>query len=125
MFQKMLNFGLVGFINTLVDFIIYAILVNYFGWFLLWAHLCAWVVTIQLSFMMNSLWTWQLSLKQSLCLERWILFMGAGLIAITCSSLVLMLFSLWFSPIIAKFFAILAGFGSHFLLSYKFIFARD
>jgi tetratricopeptide (TPR) repeat protein len=58
-FRRFIKFCLVGFTNSLVDFLLYWFFTRLVGWPYLLANAAAVIIAITWSFVLNTFWTWQ------------------------------------------------------------------
>lgn len=125
MWRKLSKYGVIGVLNAVIDFMIYIMLIKYFHAYPLLAHIVAWCVAVQFSYMMNSLITFEKSLKQTLTLTPWFKFILSGLAALSASSLVLYISLGYFSVYMAKIIAIIASYAVGFILSQYIVFKEE
>jgi putative flippase GtrA len=120
--RKALSFGLIGAINSGVDFGVFALAYYYFGTTIIVAQVCAWVVAVTGSYVMNSLITFAAESGQRLSVKSYFSFalaQVAGFLANTATVLVASLFvPVW----AAKLLAIGASFAVNFSLSHFVVF---
>jgi putative flippase GtrA len=121
---KALSFGLIGAVNSAVDFGIFALAYYYFGASIIVAQIAAWIVAVTGSYVMNSMITFAAESGQRLSLKSYFNFVLAqvgGFLANTATVLVASLFiPVW----AAKLLAIGASFVVNFTLSHFFVFRR-
>jgi putative flippase GtrA len=121
---KATSFALVGVINFGVDFGIFALCYYAFGLSVISANICAWVVAVSGSYVLNSLITFAAESKGRLRIKDYLAFclsQTGGLIANTVTVYVLH----YFMPVlIAKAFAVGASFVVNFSLSHFVVFRR-
>jgi dolichol-phosphate mannosyltransferase len=63
LFRRFIKFCLVGFTNSLVDFLLYWFFTRLVGWPYLLANAAAVIIAITWSFVLNTFWTWQQDLS--------------------------------------------------------------
>ena len=121
---KALSFGLIGIINSAVDFGVFSLGYYYFGLSILAAQLIAWVIAVTGSYVMNSTITFAAESGRRLearAYATFVLAQVAGFLANTATVLVAALFM----PVWAgKLLAIGASFAVNFSLSHFVVFRR-
>jgi putative flippase GtrA len=121
---KALSFGLIGAVNSAVDFGVFAVAYYYFGASIIVAQIAAWIVAVTGSYVMNSMITFAAESGQRLSLKSYsnfVLAQAGGFIANTATVLVASLFiPVW----AAKLLAIGASFVVNFTLSHFFVLRR-
>jgi len=121
---KALSFGLIGVVNSAVDFGIFSLGYYYFGLSILASQLIAWVIAVTGSYVMNSTITFAAESGRRLearAYATFVLAQVAGFLANTATVLVASLFM----PVWAgKLLAIGASFAVNFSLSHFVVFKR-
>ncbi len=121
---KAISFGLVGVINSAIDFGVFSLAYYYFGLPVVAANTLAWVVAVTGSYVMNSTITFAAESGRELSLRRYVSFalsQFAGFLANTGTVWVLV--ELLFVPAwAAKLAAILVSFAVNFSLSHFVVF---
>ena len=121
---KALSFGLIGVINSAVDFGVFALGYYYFGLSILASQLIAWSIAVTGSYVMNSTITFAAESGRRLELRAYgtfVLAQVAGFLANTATVLVASLFMpVW----VGKLLAIGASFAVNFSLSHFVVFKR-
>lgn len=121
---KALSFGLIGVINSAVDFGVFSLGYYYFGLSILASQLIAWVIAVTGSYVMNSTITFAAESGRRLearAYATFVLAQVAGFLANTATVLVASLFM----PVWAgKLLAIGASFAVNFSLSHFVVFRR-
>jgi putative flippase GtrA len=121
---KALSFGLVGLVNSVVDFSVFALAYYYFGTRIIVAQVIAWLIAVTGSYVMNSMITFAAESGQQLGFKSYLTFavtQVAGFLANTATVLVASLFiPVW----AAKLLAIGASFAVNFTLSHLVVFRR-
>jgi putative flippase GtrA len=121
---KALSFGLIGAVNSAVDFGVFALAYYYFGASIIVAQIAAWIVAVTGSYVMNSMITFAAESGQRLSLKSYFNFalaQAGGFLANTATVLVASLFiPVW----AAKLLAIGASFVVNFTLSHFVVFRR-
>lgn len=121
---KALTFGLVGVLNSAVDFAVFSLAYYYLGLPIIVANSMAWIVAVTVSYVMNSTITFAAESGRELAFSRYIGFavsQFAGFLANTLT--VWCLVELAHLPAWAgKLVAILVSFVVNFSLSHFFVF---
>jgi putative flippase GtrA len=130
---KAASFASVGFINSLIDFAVFWVAVQYFGMALIPANVLSWLVAITNSFVMNSFITFARESGRKLRWRAYLAFAGVGLFGLVVNTTTLivavqLLPRLIADPVqqlaAAKGCAILASFLVNFSLSNFVVFRR-
>ena len=121
---KALSFGLIGVVNSAVDFGIFSLGYYYFGLSILASQLIAWIIAVTGSYVMNSTITFAAESGRRLearAYATFVLAQVAGFLANTATVLVASLFM----PVWAgKLLAIGASFAVNFSLSHLVVFRQ-
>ena len=121
---KALSFGLIGVVNSAVDFGVFSLGYYYFGLSILASQLIAWIIAVTGSYVMNSTITFAAESGRRLearAYATFVLAQVAGFLANTATVLVASLFM----PVWAgKLLAIGASFAVNFSLSHFVVFKR-
>ncbi len=125
MWHRFQKYGLIGCLNAALDFAIFIMGVKLFDFPPLIAHIIAWCIAVQLSYIMNSFFTFNKSFKQTWRLKPWFKFILSGLFALLVSSLILYLCLSYFNIYIAKIIAIIASYIVGFSLSQFVVFKEE
>jgi putative flippase GtrA len=119
---KAISFGLVGAINTLVDFGIFWIASTALGLSPLPANVLAWFVAVSGSYVMNCLTTFSTESGRKLALRTYAGFVASGVGGLVVSTAVLLAAATVMPVLVAKLVAIAASFAFNFSLSHFVIF---
>lgn len=123
---KALTFGLVGIVNSAVDFAVFSLAYYYLGLPIIVANTLAWVVAVTGSYVMNSTITFAAESGRELAIKRYFGFAAsqfAGFLANTAT--VWCMVELAHMPAWAgKLVAILVSFGVNFSLSHFVVFKK-
>ena len=132
-FAKAVSFGLVGVVNTGVDFCIFWIAAQEFGLPLVVANVISWTVAVSGSYVMNSLFTFAAESGRRLSWRAYATFVVSGIIGLVANTTALLL-AARLAPLViaepsaqlaaAKACAILASFVVNFTLSHFVVFRR-
>ncbi len=122
MWVKVQKYALIGCLNVGLDFIVYTFCIAFFDMKPMIAHIFAWSVAVQFSYLMNSFFTFKQALPQVFMLKPWLKFIISNLFALFCSSLTLYLALPLLGIYGAKMIAIMVSYMVGFLLSQLFVF---
>jgi putative flippase GtrA len=132
-FRKAASFGVVGLINTGIDFAVFWIAVQEFGLPLIPANVLAWVVANSGSFVMNSLFTFAAESGGKLRWRAYGTFVASGVVGLVANTATLVVAAKLMPLLLAgedaqlaaaKACAILASFVVNFSLSHFVVFRR-
>lgn len=121
--KQFLAFCTIGIINTAVDFIIFFLAIELLLADKVVANVIAWFIAVQLSYMMNSRFTFrepshQLSLK---ALSK---FMLSGIIGLVVATVSLLVLNQFMDLMLAKLISIFIGLLFNFTLAKHFVFTK-
>ena len=119
---KAVSFALVGLINTAVDAAIFFLLLAYVTPSLAIANITAWFVANIGSYVMNSFTTFSAETGGKLSLKHYAGFVGSGLVAVTASTITVVLAAKFMPVWAAKAIAILVSFAVNFSLTHFVVF---
>jgi putative flippase GtrA len=119
---KAVSFAVVGLINTAVDATVFFLLLGYVTSSLVIANVAAWVVANTGSYVMNSLTTFSSETDGKLRLKHYAAFAGSGLVAMTASTVTVVLAANLLPVWAAKAIAILASFVVNFTITHFVVF---
>src|ERR1700682_1425717 len=131
--KKAASFGLVGVVNTGVDFAVFWTAVQKFGLPLVAANVLSWVVAISGSYVMNSLFTFAAESGGKLGWRPYGTFAASGIVALIANTTTLLVAAKLMPLVLvgedaqlaaAKACAILASFVVNFSLSHFVVFRR-
>ena len=122
--KQFLAFCTIGIVNTAVDFIIFFLAIELLLADKVVANIIAWFVAVQLSYMMNSRFTFrepshQLSLK---ALSK---FMLSGIIGLVVATVSLLVLNQFMDLMLAKLISIFIGLLFNFTLAKYFVFTKE
>ena len=121
---KAMSFGMVGVVNSAVDFGIFALAHSYFGLPIILANVLSWCVAVSGSYVMNSLTTFAHESGRELRAKAYFGFalsQTAGLVANTAT----VVFASYFMPVlVGKVLAIGVSFLVNFTLSHFIVFRK-
>ena len=119
---KALSFALVGLVNTAVDAAIFFLLLAYVTPSLIVANVAAWFVANTGSYVMNSLTTFSAETGGKLQLRHYAGFVGSGLVAVTASTITVVIAAKFMPVWAAKAIAILVSFVVNFTITHFVVF---
>jgi len=119
---KALSFALVGLVNTAVDAAIFFLLLAYVTPSLVVANVAAWFVANTGSYVMNSLTTFSAETDGKLRLKHYAGFVGSGLVAVTASTVTVVIAAKFMPVWTAKAIAILVSFAVNFTITHFVVF---
>ncbi|MEA2879892.1 MAG: hypothetical protein QOF14_5088 [Hyphomicrobiales bacterium] len=119
---KAVSFALVGLVNTAVDAGIFFLLLGYATSSLVIANVVAWFVANTGSYVMNSLTTFSAETDGKLRLKHYAGFVGSGLVAVTASTVTVVVAAKFMPVWAAKAIAILVSFAVNFTITHFVVF---
>ena len=119
---KAMSFALVGLINTAVDAAIFFLLLAYVTPSLVVANVTAWFIANTGSYVMNSFTTFSAETGGKLSLKHYAGFVGSGLVAVTASTITVVLAAQFMPVWAAKAIAILVSFVVNFSITHFVVF---
>jgi putative flippase GtrA len=132
-FAKAVSFGLVGVVNTGVDFCIFWIAAQEFGLPLVVANVISWTIAVSGSYVMNSMFTFAAESGRKLGWRPYGTFLASGVVGLVANTTTLLI-AARLAPLAiadpaaqlaaAKGCAILASFVVNFSLSHFVVFRR-
>ena len=130
---KAISFGLVGVVNTGVDFCVFWIAATEFGLPLVVANVMSWTVAVSGSYVMNSMFTFAAESGRKLGWRPYATFLASGVVGLIANTTTLLIVAQLAVHIIdkpalqlafAKACAIVASFVVNFSLSHFVVFRR-
>ncbi|WEK53406.1 MAG: GtrA family protein [Candidatus Cohnella colombiensis] len=107
---KLIKYGLVGAMNTGVDFIVFCILVYGVGWGTVGAQVLAYSAGLMNSYLLNRYWTFRTTHTQSKQSKQIIRFVVVNAISFASATLVLLALEQWgIHTVVAKMLSIAAS----------------
>ena len=119
---KAVSFALVGLVNTAVDAAVFFLLLAYVTPSLAIANVTAWFVANTGSYVMNSLTTFSAETGGRLRAKDYLGFVGSGLVAVTASTITVVLAAQFMPVWAAKAIAILVSFAVNFSITHLVVF---
>src|SRR5881227_2964504 len=114
---KAVSFALVGLINTAVDAALFFLLLGFATSSLVIANVTAWFVANTGSYVMNSLTTFSAETGGRLRLKDYAGFVGSGVVAVTASTITVVIAAKFMPVWAAKGIAILVSFTVNFSIT--------
>jgi putative flippase GtrA len=132
-FAKAVSFGLVGVVNTGVDFCIFWVAAQEFGLPLVVANVISWTIAVSGSYVMNSMFTFAAESGRKLGWRPYGTFLASGVVGLVANTTTLLV-AVRLAPYLidnpamqlaaAKACAIVASFVVNFSLSHFVVFRR-
>src|SRR5437588_7259406 len=119
---KAVSFALVGLINTAVDATIFFTLLAFVASSLAIANVTAWFVANSGSYVMNSLTTFSAETGGRLRFKDYAGFVGSGIVAVTASTITVVVAAQFMPVWAAKGIAILVSFAVNFSITHLVVF---
>lgn len=119
---KAMSFAAVGLINTAIDAAIFFLLLGFATSSLVIANITAWFVANIGSYVMNSFTTFSAETGGKLSLKHYAGFVGSGLVAVTASTVTVVLAAKFMPVWGAKAIAILVSFAVNFSITHFVVF---
>lgn len=119
---KALSFALVGLVNTAIDAAIFFFLLAYATPSLVVANVAAWFIANTGSYVMNSFTTFSAETGGRLSLRHYAGFVGSGIVAVTASTITVVLAAKFMPVWAAKAIAILVSFAVNFSITHFVVF---
>ncbi len=121
---KAISFGLVGVVNTLIDFSIFWTANNVLNWPLVPANVVAWLVAVSFSYAMNTFITFGPESGRILRWRDYATFIASGVAGMVASTATLVALSYVMPVVGAKLLSILVSFVVNFSLSHFVVFRK-
>jgi len=131
--RKALSFGVVGVVNTLLDFGMFWLFAWKFGLPLIGANTLSWIIAVSCSYVMNSLFTFAAESGRRLTRRSYVTFVVSGIAGLIANTATLII-AAKLAPLVltapsaqlaaAKACAVLASFVVNFSLSHFVVFRR-
>ena len=119
---KAISFAVVGLVNTAVDATIFFLLLAYVTPSLAIANITAWFIANTGSYVMNSFTTFSAETGGRLNLRHYAGFVGSGMVAVTASTITVVLAAKFMPVWAAKAIAILVSFVVNFSITHFVVF---
>ncbi|HEY1542110.1 MAG TPA: GtrA family protein [Xanthobacteraceae bacterium] len=131
--RKAVSFGLVGLVNTLLDFGMFWLFAWKLALPLVAANMCSWSIAVSCSYVMNSMFTFAVESGRRLSWRSYATFVVSGIAGLIANTAVLVI-AAKLAPLVftaasaqlaaAKACAVLASFVVNFSLSHFVVFRR-
>ena len=121
---KAISFGLIGVINSAVDFGVFSLGYYYFGLSILASQLIAWVIAVTGSYVMNSTITFAAESGRRLEARAYATFVFAQVAGFLANTATVLVASLFMPVWVGKLLAIGASFAVNFSLSHFVVFRQ-
>lgn len=121
--KQFLTFCTIGIVNTAVDFIAFFLVIEFLSADKVVANLFAWFVAVQLSYVMNSRFTFREPSHQ-LNFKALAKFMLSGIVGLVVSTISLLILNQFMDLMLAKLISIFIGLLFNFTLAKYFVFAK-
>ncbi len=119
---KAVSFALVGLVNTAVDATIFFLLLGFATSSLVIANVTAWFIANTGSYVMNSFTTFSAETGGKLRLKHYAGFVGSGIVAVTASTITVVIAAKFMPVWGAKAIAILVSFAVNFTITHFVVF---
>lgn len=132
--RKALSFGLVGVVNTGIDFGVFWIGARFFGLPVVLANTLSWTIAVSCSYVMNSKFTFAAESGRRLTRRAYATFVLSGIVGFVANTATVLVVAKYVAPslvasesaqlAVAKASAILASFAVNFTLSHFVVFRQ-
>jgi Predicted membrane protein len=122
LWSKLVRFGIVGVLNTAVDYAVFLFCLQVAGLPLLAANTVAFLVAVNISYVMNKSWTFRDGSRGMVAITRAALFLASYTLGFLIGSAVLWWASHYVDPQFAKLASIGTTFVVNFVLSRTVVF---
>jgi putative flippase GtrA len=119
---KAVSFALVGLVNTAVDATVFFLLLGFVTSSLVIANVTAWFIANTGSYVMNSFTTFSAETGGKLRLKHYAGFVGSGIVAVTASTIAVVIAAEFMPVWGAKAIAILVSFAVNFTITHFVVF---
>ena len=119
---KAISFALGGLVNTTVDAAIFFLLLGYATSSLIVANVTAWFIANTGSYVMNSFTTFSAETGGKLSAKHYMGFVGSGVVAVTASTVTVVIAAKFMPVWAAKAIAILVSFAVNFSITHFVVF---
>jgi putative flippase GtrA len=120
--RKAFSFGLIGVINTAVDFCIFIAGVKLLGLPLVGANVLSWLVAISGSYVLNSLFTFAAESGRKLTWRSYATFVASGIVGVVANTTTLVVADALLQPLLAGasvYIAKLLSIGVSFVVNFS------
>lgn len=120
--RQIVTFGLIGFLNAGVDAAVFFTALHTFTSNLVVANVCAWIVAVTFSYFLNSRFTFAATSGKKFRLRDYLFFAATQSGGLIANTVTLVLTAPYVPLVVAKIFAIGAGFVVNFTLARLIVF---
>jgi putative flippase GtrA len=120
--RKVVSFALVGAVNAVVDTAVFFSVLIYLNSSLVLANVVSWLVAVTSSYVMNSLTTFAAESGRNLRFGDYLRFVGSGVIAVTATTITVVLAAKFMPIWAAKGIAILVSLVVNFSITHFIVF---
>lgn len=121
---KAVSFGLIGFVNTAVDFGVFSLGYYLLGLPIVAANLLSWVFAVSCSYVLNSTITFSIDARRKLSYRTYFAFVLAQLAGFAANTTTIVVASRFMPVLLGKVLATGASFMVNFSLSHFVVFRR-
>jgi len=121
---KLVSFGLIGVVNTAVDFGIFSLGYYALGLRIVEANLLSWSVAVTCSYLLNSRITFSIDARRKLSFRSYFAFLAAQLTGFAANTTTVLIASHFMPVLFGKVLAVGASFVVNFSLSHFVVFRR-
>ena len=89
---RFIKFGMVGVVNTIIDFSIFVFLLRVMEWDPLWSNFVAYVAAVTNSYIMNMLWTFRFTSEKNLNASTFLMFVSINSMGLIIGTSVIFIF---------------------------------
>lgn len=119
---RVIRFGLVGVVNTSIDFALFAVLFYGVEWPLLAANAAAYSVAVVNSYLLNKYWTFGDTSRGQAAILRGMLFVVLNLVGLALASVAVWVLAQFLHPLVAKAGSIAVSFVWNYWSNHKFVY---
>lgn len=120
--RQIVTFGLIGLLNAGVDAAVFFAALHTFTDNLIVANVCAWIVAVTCSYLLNSRFTFAATSGKKFRLRDYLFFAATQSGGLIANTVTLVLTAPYVPLVVAKIFAIGAGFVVNFTLARLIVF---
>jgi putative flippase GtrA len=121
---KAVSFGLIGFVNTAVDFGVFSLGYYFFGLPIVMANLLSWAVAVSSSYVLNSTITFSIESRRNLSVRTFATFVVAQLAGFAANTTTVVIASHFMPVLFGKMLATGVSFLVNFSLSHFVVFRK-
>ncbi len=121
---RIIRFGLVGVLNTSIDFALFALLFYVAEWPLLAANAAAYSVAVVNSYVLNKVWTFGDASRGRTAMLRGVLFVVLNLVGLALASAVVWTLAHFLHPLVAKAGSIAVSFVWNYWSNRRFVYTE-